>query len=58
MGKIGSVRAEIFLILTNVKRSSKNILENIVLLTIFGAERDTQPVLGVRFSAQCLMVNV
>ena len=34
------------------------ILENIVLLTILGAERDTQPVLGVRFSAQCLMVNV
>ena len=41
-----------------VARSSKNILENIVLLTIFGAERDTQPVLDVGLAAQRLMVNV
>ena len=51
-------RKQVFTFMLNIARSSKNILENIVLLTIFGAERDTQPVLGVGLAAQCLMVNV
>ena len=45
------VDGNISVVTTDTARSSKNILENIVLLTISGAERDTQPELGVGLAA-------